>query len=130
MCSVPCAPTTSKLPSRFAVVFFNDAATAEIYALSLHDALPISFDRTFPIAVFATASSVTLLASATATGLPLPSIVMTRFTPEEHSTALQSERQHVSRTVLASSRLLTSVSALLGPEVYLPSTRICSRPCC
>src|ERR1022692_3720647 len=30
--------TTSIGPSRF---FFNDAATTEIYALSLHDALPI-----------------------------------------------------------------------------------------
>src|SRR3989441_6931085 len=27
--------------------FFNDTATTEIYTLSLHDALPISFSRTF-----------------------------------------------------------------------------------
>src|ERR1043166_6080903 len=37
---------TSELQSRFgnsyAVFFFNDTATTEIYTLSLHDALPIS----------------------------------------------------------------------------------------
>ena len=27
------------------IFFFNDTATTEIYTLSLHDALPISFDR-------------------------------------------------------------------------------------
>src|SRR5438876_8668437 len=30
--------------SRFLFFFFNDTATTEIYTLSLHDALPISFD--------------------------------------------------------------------------------------
>src|SRR5437868_12050717 len=29
----------------FCFFFFNDTATTEIYTLSLHDALPISFDR-------------------------------------------------------------------------------------
>src|ERR1043165_8104449 len=37
---------TAELPSRglisYAVFFFNDTATTEIYTLSLHDALPIS----------------------------------------------------------------------------------------
>src|ERR1043166_5248721 len=40
---------TSELQSRFgisyAVFFFNDTATTEIYTLSLHDALPISAIR-------------------------------------------------------------------------------------
>src|SRR2546428_3434538 len=31
------------LPSSFFFFFFNDTATTEIYTLSLHDALPISF---------------------------------------------------------------------------------------
>ena len=31
------------------IFFFNDTATTEIYTLSLHDALPISFRRQFPI---------------------------------------------------------------------------------
>src|SRR2546425_8270210 len=32
-------------PSLFFFFFFNDTATTEIYTLSLHDALPISFDK-------------------------------------------------------------------------------------
>src|ERR1044071_5024725 len=40
---------TSELQSRvdisYAVFFFNDTATTEIYTLSLHDALPISIDE-------------------------------------------------------------------------------------
>src|SRR5688572_33503452 len=31
--------------SRFFYFFFNDTATTEIYTLSLHDALPISYSR-------------------------------------------------------------------------------------
>src|SRR2546422_6944563 len=34
--------------SSFFFFFFNDTATTEIYTLSLHDALPISVDRTGP----------------------------------------------------------------------------------
>src|SRR2546430_11208695 len=37
---------TAHLSSFF---FFNDTATTEIYTLSLHDALPISFDEFFKI---------------------------------------------------------------------------------
>src|SRR2546430_5820086 len=33
---------------RIPFFFFNDTATTEIYTLSLHDALPISFDRRPP----------------------------------------------------------------------------------
>src|SRR2546422_8510158 len=32
--------------------FFNDTATTEIYTLSLHDALPISFELVFPVDQF------------------------------------------------------------------------------
>src|SRR2546430_11029443 len=32
-------------PSKFSFFFFNDTATTEIYTLSLHDALPISWER-------------------------------------------------------------------------------------
>src|SRR5438477_9808061 len=34
---------TAVLPSFYFFFFFNDTATTEIYTLSLHDALPISF---------------------------------------------------------------------------------------
>src|SRR5258708_39915595 len=33
------------LPTIFVLFFFNDTATTEIYTLSLHDALPISFEQ-------------------------------------------------------------------------------------
>src|SRR3712207_8609256 len=36
------------MTSVLAVFFFNDTATTEIYTLSLHDALPISFKIPFP----------------------------------------------------------------------------------
>src|SRR2546422_11098247 len=32
----------------FCFFFFNDTATTEIYTLSLHDALPISYSQVFP----------------------------------------------------------------------------------
>src|SRR5260370_625558 len=35
----------SSMSSVFCFFFFNDTATTEIYTLSLHDALPISFDQ-------------------------------------------------------------------------------------
>src|SRR2546426_11875252 len=35
---------------RFCFFFFNDTATTEIYTLSLHDALPIFYDRLSPSA--------------------------------------------------------------------------------
>src|SRR2546422_10362327 len=37
--------------SFFCFFFFNDTATTEIYTLSLHDALPICFDRAFQFIV-------------------------------------------------------------------------------
>src|SRR5256885_15791386 len=39
------------LPHSFLFFFFNDTATTEIYTLSLHDALPISFGDIQPAAV-------------------------------------------------------------------------------
>src|SRR5438876_11821489 len=37
--------------ARFMLFFFNDPTTTEIYTLSLHDALPISYGYSMPIAV-------------------------------------------------------------------------------
>src|SRR3712207_6920748 len=46
------------VPNIFCFFFFNDTATTEIYTLSLHDALPISGDRTAErVAVTAYASN-------------------------------------------------------------------------
>src|SRR5438046_10593063 len=38
-------PTPSNVPDSRSFFFFNDTATTEIYTLSLHDALPISWPR-------------------------------------------------------------------------------------
>src|SRR2546421_9713357 len=58
-------------PSFSLFFFFNDTATTEIYTLSLHDALPISF------------SPATQLSVASASPLPrrLPNIAITFGTP-------------------------------------------------
>src|SRR3981189_2083501 len=40
---------SSHLVISYAVFFFNDTATTEIYTLSLHDALPISFQYCIPL---------------------------------------------------------------------------------
>src|ERR1041385_8154560 len=52
---------TSELQSRLQLVrpllFLNDTATTEIYTLSLHDVLPISFARTTSSATTARSSS-------------------------------------------------------------------------
>src|SRR2546430_12354003 len=45
------------------IFFFNDTATTEIYTLSLHDALPISFTR-WPITSGSTTSGCTRWATA------------------------------------------------------------------
>src|SRR2546427_5681580 len=72
--------------------FFNDTATTEIYTLSLHDALPISFTVTFvcalvvftlPRFVFNTLSGATQ-----------------RIRSEEHTSELQSQSNLVCRLLL------------------------------
>src|SRR6266404_9156346 len=64
--------------------FFNDTATTEIYTLSLHDALPISW--------FMSVSSATV-------GRPAPRAVATRRS-EEHTSELQSLAYLVCRLLL------------------------------
>src|SRR5947208_10194116 len=71
---------------RFAVFFFNDTATTEIYTLSLHDALPILRVR-----------SAGLTLSTSAMG-PFPSAAAPRS--EEHTSELQSPDHLVCRLLL------------------------------
>src|SRR5207249_10185701 len=82
----------------FFFFFFNDTATTEIYTLSLHDALPISFN-------IATGQPHTIadlaFALAAATGGPAPEIVGGgEGRSEEHTSELQSRFDLVCRLLL------------------------------
>src|SRR5260370_39413459 len=74
--------------------FFNDTATTEIYTLSLHDALPISFAR----------DSRTEIRSASGTGVRsarcVARIQSDHIRSEEHTSELQSHLNLVCRLLL------------------------------
>src|SRR3712207_8647445 len=74
--------------------FFNDTATTEIYTLSLHDALPISPEASWP-----SGRSATL---ATTLNSPRSSLVSptSGLRSEEHTSELQSRQYLVCRLLL------------------------------
>src|SRR2546427_4968160 len=83
--------------------FFNDTATTEIYTLSLHDALPISFGS-FSMNV---SSRVFLVSSATRSMAHSSSTTSQSLAPglrcsrsEEHTSELQSQSNLVCRLLL------------------------------
>src|SRR2546422_5168254 len=92
----PLSVSLSLLPSShshrsFVFFFFNDTATTEIYTLSLHDALPISW---------APRSNISATRSST-TPLLLRLIRWPRWTrSEEHTSELQSRLHLVCRLLL------------------------------
>src|SRR3990167_8326006 len=71
----------------YAVFFFNDTATTEIYTLSLHDALPISLSQAGVVALARATLSVS--GSNGNTGMCTRS--------EEHTSELQSQSNLVCR---------------------------------
>src|SRR5438445_13892629 len=82
--------------SSFLSFFFNDTATTEIYTLSLHDALPISFerrdrafDRGFQCRNLAVFDQLRLLQSQ-----------LIKDRSEEHTSELQSRQYLVCRLLL------------------------------
>src|SRR2546430_8582303 len=83
------------LSTFFFFFFFNDTATTEIYTLSLHDALPISF-----FAAFVTGEYTTRACSS------LSSVVESLYSnlginrSEEHTSELQSQSNLVCRLLL------------------------------
>src|SRR5262245_64039088 len=80
------------MPAPFVFFFFNDTATTEIYTLSLHDALPISF---------APCSSIRRNAFLTRPISPPRSRRLRgRVRSEEHTSELQSLRHLVCRLLL------------------------------
>src|SRR6202040_3650504 len=97
-------------------VFFNDTATTEIYTLSLHDALPISFAR----------SEVAPLLS-----LPTSALFMSCRTQDRKSTRLNSSHPSISYAVfcfkkknydsLSSRSVSSSSSTPLSASVSLAS---------
>src|SRR2546430_3932095 len=77
-------------PVVFIFFFFNDTATTEIYTLSLHDALPISYPNSRPPPSGSTAA--TRCSTATASTRSSRS--------EEHTSELQSQSNLVCRLLL------------------------------
>src|SRR2546425_7955259 len=90
--------------------FFNDTATTEIYTLSLHDALPISF--------FTLSTSYRKCASFTA---PLRLVSLTTVArSEEHTSELQSLAYLVCRLLLEKK---TTIPCLNASTKAQPPTR-------
>src|SRR3712207_8837328 len=110
---------------RQGIFFFNDTATTEIYTLSLHDALPISWMR--PSRSSATAPRVTLsrpCASARKCSLRSETHLTGRPTAfaarsEEHTSELQSRQYLVCRLLLE--KKTTYPSSTSSPPI-LPVT--------
>src|SRR3712207_8897600 len=77
------------------VFFFNDTATTEIYTLSLHDALPISY------AAVPAASGCGATAGASVSVAPArPGSTRASDRSEEHTSELQSRQYLVCRLLL------------------------------
>src|SRR2546430_17298387 len=84
--------------------FFNDTATTEIYTLSLHDALPISYGSCSPTSATCatcggTSPSTTSIRARSS--LPRRRRRRPRRRSEEHTSELQSQSNLVCRLLLA-----------------------------
>src|SRR2546422_9919848 len=91
------------LPLSFLFFFFNDTAPTEIYPLSLHDALPISFplgDHRLGTGVQRPADRVLVLLGGMRLGQQLPEPHSTKQRSEEHTSELQSRLHLVCRLLL------------------------------
>src|SRR2546427_13240824 len=80
-----------QLITLFSFFFFNDTATTEIYTLSLHDALPISYSQHY-------CTKCHKYFNADLSDLAPPSSQYTRS--EEHTSELQSQSNLVCRLLL------------------------------
>src|SRR2546426_9892802 len=90
--SFMCFLSSICLHSFFFFFFFNDTATTEIYTLSLHDALPISF--------FMSRIGRTCSVPTEACAYQVPSVPCLRKRSEEHTSELQSPCNLVCRLLL------------------------------
>src|SRR5256885_13956855 len=84
-----CIPLYIRHTSSYFFFFFNDTATTEIYTLSLHDALPISWTD---------ANDGTGASRRAVAGIPRPEWTSVRS--EEHTSELQSPCNLVCRLLL------------------------------
>src|SRR5687768_18216039 len=94
----------SKLYLLFSLIFFfNDTATTEIYTLSLHDALPISFFGRCKVETISLSSSaIRSITVAKSSG----------WRSEEHTSELQSRLHLVCRLLLEKKKKTTQKNAL------------------
>src|SRR5437763_10045993 len=98
--------------------FFNDAATTEIYTLSLHDALPIFLRATVRCAPERNISSVCTRVRVSAGKAPVRR-------SEEHTSELQSPMYLVCRLLLEKKKenYVPHLLSLRAEETRLPSDR-------
>src|SRR5690242_21172877 len=104
--------------------FFNDTSTAEIYTLSLHDALPISVDRV----CVSSFSDKRLAAMRREIGPGLCTSAGPRERSEEHTSELQSHVNLVCRLLLEKKKkkkfVITSLLLTLVLYGFISHTHI------
>src|SRR5260221_9475195 len=109
----------------FFFFFFNDTATTEIYTLSLHDALPISWPTKVspctrrmelgPVVKLPPPTAPMVLPVKRATRVPL----LTRGRSEEHTSELQSHSDIVCRLLLEKKKGLLNVRAVFASSTLV-----------
>src|SRR5256885_16099984 len=99
--------TLTHLLSFFFFFFFNDTATTEIYTLSLHDALPISWSACGPW--HAPTSAMCRAPDRTAAGWRPPPSRRACGRSEEHTSELQSPCNLVCRLLLEKKKKITDI---------------------
>src|SRR2546430_10243965 len=91
--------------------FFNDTATTEIYTLSLHDALPISFQRG---CLLRPLNRIRNLVEA----LPSDCIRSLQNRSEEHTSELQSQSNLVCRLLLEKKKKILLIRISFATDLY------------
>src|SRR2546429_6845075 len=83
----------------FSFFFFNDTATTEIYTLSLHDALPISFFALAAATCSSTGSRGALDMEGVSAASPIPGSAINAMIRDRKSTRLNSSHGYISYAV-------------------------------
>src|SRR2546427_3302075 len=109
----------------FFLFFFNDTATTEIYTLSLHDALPISFSGICP----AQRSELLRIIQCGRMGEG-HSVGRARRRSEEHTSELQSQSNLVCRLLLEKKKKAKEEPRPIATEPQAPKDTNTSRPQC